>query len=631
VSPTLTSVCVLTVIVLSSCAPTSSRAAGRKLIVLGIDGMDPKFLERHWASLPNLDRLRRQGGFQPLATVIPPQSPVAWSTFITGTDPGVHGVYDFIHRNPETRMPFSSMGETAAGGKSISLGPYVFPLTSGEVRSLRKGKAFWQTLSENGIPVTVLRMPTNFPPVDCEGLSLAGMGVPDLRGTFGTFTFFTDAEQEGRNVPGGRILPARVANHRAVLRLDGPENTLRKDRATTSVDITVDVDPSGQAARFTVGEAQYVLKEGEWSPWIRIAFPMIPYFKDAAGMVRIYAQELGPGFRVYVSPENVDPERPELPISDPASYSRDLARSVGPYYTQGMAEDTAALRQKIFTREEYIAQSRLVATEHLKLFRHALDQFRDGLLFFHFFGVDQNSHMLWGRFEKELLETYKLADQAVGWAMAASDAGTLIVMSDHGFSTFDRAVNVNTWLMKEGFLALDDPANVGEKELFAHVDWTRTKAYAVGLNAVYLNLVGREPDGTIAQPDIDFELRKIVDRLKGLRDPATGAPVVTAVYEARRVYSSHDAGTSPDLMIGYAPGYRSSWQTALGAVPAETVVDNGEAWIGDHCIAAEHVPGVFLSNRKASVGDAKLEDLTATILAHFGIARPAAMKGRNVF
>jgi predicted AlkP superfamily phosphohydrolase/phosphomutase len=612
--------------------PAPSKAAGRKLIVLGVDGMDPVFLERHWDSLPHLAKLRQQGGFQRLATVVPPQSPVAWSTFITGTDPGQHGIYDFIHRNPETRMPLSSMAEAAEGGRSLSLGPWVLPLSAGRVKSFRQGKAFWQTLSENGIPVTVLRMPTNFPPVDCEGQSLAGMGTPDLRGTFGTFTFFTDEEKETtRNVPGGKIVRVARANHRARLTLEGPENSLRKDRARTSIEIVADIDPKEPAALFRIGGERLLLRQGEWSPWVRVGFPMIPYFKDALGMIRIYARELHPGLKIYVSPVNIDPESPELPITDPPEYSRELASAVGRFYTQGMAEDTAALRQKVLTRAEYLSQTRLVANEHLRVFRHALDRFTDGLLFFHFFGVDQNSHMLWGRHDDELLESYKLADQALGWVMAKHADAAIVVMSDHGFSTFDRAVHVNTWLMREGFLTLDDPANASDEELFPHVDWSRTEAYSVGLNGIYLNRMGRESDGTVAQPDADYVLRKIADRLKAFRDPRDGKPVITTVYRPAEVYSKHDERTAPDLLIGYAPGYRSSWQTALGAVPKETVSDNSEGWIGDHCIAAEHVPGVLLANRKSKLADPRLEDMTVTILAHFGVARPAAMKGRNAF
>ncbi len=617
----------------SACSPAQSKAGGRRLIVLGIDGMDPVFVDKHWSSLPNLDRLRKQGGFRKLATTIPPQSPVAWSTFITGMDPGGHGVYDFIHRNPETRMPFSSMAETAEGGRSLSIGPYVLPLSAGTVRTHRQGKAFWQILSERGVPVTILRMPTNFPPVDCEGQSLAGMGTPDLRGTFGTFTFFTDAGNETtRHVPGGRIVKVRGGNHRYRLKVEGPQNSLRKDRVATSIELVVDVDPAAPVARLRAGGSTLVLHQGEWSGWLPVEFELIPYLKSAAGMVRVYAKQLHPGFQFYVSPVNIDPSRPELPISDPASYSGELARSVGPYYTQGMAEDTAALRQGVFSRREFIRQSRLVSEEHLKLLRHGMRNFRDGLLFFHFFGVDQNSHMLWGRFDNELLESYQLVDRSLGWVLDHSGGAQVVVMSDHGFSTFDRAVHVNAWLMKEGFLTLNDPAKAGNDELFVHVDWSRTQAYSVGLNGLYLNLAGREPDGgVIPGAEADSVIRKIGDRLTAFRDPDTGRPVVTTVYRAREVYSGAALDQAPDMLIGFAPGYRSSWQTALGAVPKQAIENNNEAWIGDHCIAAEHVPGVLITNRATTVADPRLEDLPVSILAYFGVSRPAAMKGRSIF
>ena len=115
--------------------------------MLGVDGMDPQFVQQHWSALPHLDRLRRQGSFKPLKTSTPPQSPVAWSTFITGMDPDGHGIYDFVHRDPKTYLPFSSMSKTEEPRHTLSLGPYLFPLSKGQVIALRRGKAFWQILA----------------------------------------------------------------------------------------------------------------------------------------------------------------------------------------------------------------------------------------------------------------------------------------------------------------------------------------------------------------------------------------------------------------------------------------------------------------------------------------------------
>ena len=196
-------------LVFTGCSNHATQAAGKRMIVLGVDGMDPVFLEAHWSSLPNLNRLRAQGDFRRLGTTVPPQSPVAWSSVITGMDPGGHGIFDFVHRNPATRMPMSSMAEVTEPTRTLPIGPYILPLAGGGVRSLREGRAFWQTLADQGIASRVIRMPANFQPADCEQESLSGMGTPDMEGTQGTFSFFTNDPAEARTqVPGGRIVRA---------------------------------------------------------------------------------------------------------------------------------------------------------------------------------------------------------------------------------------------------------------------------------------------------------------------------------------------------------------------------------------------------------------------------------------
>jgi predicted AlkP superfamily phosphohydrolase/phosphomutase len=616
-----------------ACTRESSNPAHKRVIVLGFDAMDPNFLERHWKDLPNLDWLRRNGEFKRLGSSIPPQSPVAWSTFTTGMDPGGHGIFDFVHRDPKTMSLLSSMAETEAPEKTLSIGPYLIPISKGKVRSFRKGVAFWQLLDQRGIPVTVLRMPNNFPPVPCKGKTLSGMGTPDLYGTYGTFALYTDVpEVVTHEVSGGRIIRVGLTNHHVTLVVEGPENTLRKDKRRASVSVAVDVDPAAPVALFRVGETELILKQGEWSDWIRVKFPLIQGLKSTAGMFRIYAKTLHPRFEVYISPINIDPFDPALPISTPDSYSRELAEAVGPYSTQGIGEDTAALREGVFSRAIYRQQSRMVSEEHLRVLFHALDECKEGMLFFHFFGIDQDSHVLWGAYEDELLETYKLADEALGKVMKRIGDGTLIVMSDHGFARFDRAVNLNTWLWREGFMSLDDPDNASNEELFPHVDWARTQAYSLGLNAIYVNQLGRERYGVIEPGEETKEVAaRIAERLRGFRDPANGKPVVQNVYVASEVYHGEAAASAPDLIVGWAPGYRSSWQTALGAVPKTLIEDNKDEWRGDHCMATESVPGVFLSNRKCRLDDPKLQDVTVTILAQFGVQPAKGMTGRVLF
>lgn len=598
-----------------------SRPAYPRVIVLGVDGMDPGFVERHWKDLPNLDAMRQEGGFRRLATTMPPQSPVAWSTFITGLGPDGHGIYDFVHRDPATRLPRTSMSEIQPG-RRFTLGSWFLPLSADKIVNLRGGTPFWQLLAGAGVPATVLRMPTDFPPVDCEAHSLAGMGTPDLLGTFGTFSFFTDRpEWRGRQLTGGVAEMVEVKNGVVLLRVKGPANPLQAhaDRQPSGFEIRVTIDPAQAAARLDVDGRPVLLKQGETSDWIPVRFPFLPGgLAGAHGMIRIYAKELGPHFGIYVSPVNIDPRVPSMPISEPGAFAGELASQIHEaYYTQGMPYDTAALRHGVFSRDEYRAHSREVSRQSIALLMAGLDRFREGLLFFHFFGVDQDAHMLWGRFDEELLETYRLVDQTLGEVRRKAPDATVIVMSDHGFARFDRAVHLNTWLMREGFLRLRQPGLTGDQELFANVDWERTRAYGLGLNSLYLN---RQPDG---EGDV---LGEIESRLLTWRDPANGNQVVTSVLRPQS-----RSAMAPALIVGYAFGYRGSWQTALGAVPDVTIADNSDEWRGDHCIDPKAVPGVLLSNRPIGAEAPRLEDLTVTMLELYGVSKEPRMKGRNVF
>lgn len=608
-----------------------SAGSTKRIIVLGIDAMDPGFLDRHWDELPALKKLRDTGDFQRLATTIPPQSPVAWSTFATGLNPGGHGVFDFVHRNPATLAPFSSMAETEPPRWTLPIGPYRIPLSAGRVRRFRKGTAFWELLDKHNIPVTLLRMPNNFPPVESKSHSLSGMGTPDMLGTFGTFTFFTsESGERERSVAGGRVVPIQLQGDRAVLQIEGPDNTLRKDRQKTNIILRLWRDAGNASAVFDIDGQRRVIREGEWSDWIRVALPLLPAVQNAHAMFRVYAKQLRPVLKIYISPLNIDPSAPDLPISTPASYSADLARAIGPFYTQGIAEDTAVLRQGIFTRDEFGEQIDLVAREQFTLLHKVLQKSTRGLVFFHFLGIDQASHIHWGR-ENTLLATYRKVDAEIGRVLRDQPEATVIIMSDHGFSEFRRAVHLNTWLMREGFLTLDLPFNTGDEGGFLHVDWAATEAYSIGLNGIYLNLAGRERNGIVKAENRDAVIDKIVSRLESLRDPKTGETVVAKAYRARDVYSGEAIASAPDIVVGWNAGYRSSWQTALGAVPQMTFDDNNDEWRGDHCIAAHLVPGVFFCNRRARYRDLRLEDLTVTLLHEYGVAAGPGMTGRAAF
>lgn len=553
-----------------------------KVIVLGVDGMDPGFVERHWSDLPNLAALRRRGAFSRLATTNPPQSPVAWSTFITGLDPDEHGIFDFIHRDPTTNEPYLSTDRTIGPRFSLPLGPYQLPLSSPHVESLRKGRAFWEYLADHGIPVSITRIPANYPP-SSAGHELAGMGTPDLRGTQGTFTYFTDdPSATSREVSGGLIRRVNLNAGHVELALEGPPNTLRRVHAYATRNLIVDIDPDRPYLRLQIGAARSILKEGEWSDWISLEFPLIPHAASARGMIRIFAKQLHPRLELYVSPVNIDPRDPALPISTPASYAREL----DVFSTLGIPEDTSALRQGVLNLPEFLEQARFVFREERRLLDESLSRFNGGFLFFYFSSVDQNSHILWGKHDDDLLKVYRAVDDAIGEVAHREPDATLIVMSDHGFASFDHAVNLNTWLISRGL---------------------RRKAYALGLNGLYLN------DKSAAD-----EIRRQLLEL----------PAIASVTPTHPSPENRDI--APDLIVGYRAGYRASWETALGEAPPGVIVDNDDAWIADHCIDPAEVPAVLFATVPIRAAQPSLKDLPVSLLALYGVAPPSQMKGHNI-
>jgi len=354
-----------------------------------------------------------------------------------------------------------------------------------------------------------------------------------------------------------------------------------------------------------------------------------------------------PQFQLYVTPVNIDPSNPALPLSTPEDYAPELARQVGYFYTQGIAEDTKALTAGVFNEDDFLYQSRLVLNEQRRIFDLEFDRFREGFFFFYFSSLDQGSHMLWRAMDEHhpaydpevaakhaaaLAELYEEMDRVLGQVRARLDPDTtLLVMSDHGFGPYYRSFNLNTWLLENGYLALRDPRRRVGTDLFNNVDWSRTWAYGLGLNALYLNLRGREREGIVDDFMQEELLEEISRRLLEVRDPDTGQPVITHVYRREEVYHGPHVEEAPDLLIGYNWGYRAGWETSLGGFSASVLEDNREVWSGDHCIDHSLVPGVLLSNREIRLPQPKLTDLAPTILSEFSITPPAEMTGQSVF
>jgi predicted AlkP superfamily phosphohydrolase/phosphomutase len=639
----------LAAVSLPACSTRRTAAADRKVIVLGFDGMDPVILQRlmQAGKMPNFARVLEQGDHRALGTTMPPLSPVAWATFTTGMNPGGHGIFDFIHRDPATMAPYLSTSRAEAPAQTLRLGDWVIPLAAGKLSLLRQGKAFWQVLEEHDVPTTIVRAPANFPPAESSGRQLSGMGTPDLQGTYGVYSYFTDdpATKAGAQ-SGGEVIRLRVADHVARTQLLGPANTFRADGAQAAIDFTVYRDPANPVVKVALQDHAVLLKQGEWSPWLRVQFDLVPHLQSVSGLVRFYVKGVHPHLKLYATPVNIDPDNPALPISTPEDYAHDMAHELGPFYTQGMPHDTKALSNGVLDDEEFLQQAAIVFDEHSRMFDFELSRFRRGLLFLYTDRVDQVAHMFWRAMDPNhplhasadprhagvMEQIYRDMDGLVGKALQRVDRDTtLLVMSDHGFAPFYRALDLNTWLRDQGYLQIAGGQGGGETPFFEQVDWGATRAYALGLNGLYLNVAGRERYGRLNGSETDSLLSEIASRLLAVRDQATGQPVVQRVYKTSEVFAGPARGLAPDLLIGYSRGYRVSWDSVLGKMTDRLFSDNDDKWSGDHSMAADLVPGILFTNRRMSAKAPSLADLAPTVMAEFGLAKTSAMEGTSVF
>jgi predicted AlkP superfamily phosphohydrolase/phosphomutase len=600
---------------------------GKKVVVIGIDGMDPRLCEAMMKAgqLPHLARLRDAGGFSPLGTSIPPQSPVAWANFINGVGPGSHGIFDFIHRHPDEQCrPFSAVAETV-GGKTLLR---------------RQGVPFWDHLDAAGIPCTFYDLPSNYPPSPSQHghcRCISGMGTPDMLGTYGTYQHFADdGPAEPLDESGGKRCKLTFERESAAARIIGPENT-------AAVEFQVHRDREANAAVIEVQGQKVVLRAGQWSRWTKLHFDLPWYdLSRVSGIVRFYLQEVAPHFRLYVSPVNMDPSAPAQKMSEPDSFVRDVAQHIGLFYTTGFQEDYSARKNGVFTDDEYLRQAGIVLEERLTLFDRAVDDHDDGLLFFYFSSSDLQSHMFWWDSDDQhpirtddeakkcfghVHRLYRRLDRVVGDLLDRyGSRATLFVLSDHGFANFGRQFSLNTWLREFGYLG---PPNC--TSIMRDVDWTVTSAYGLGINGLYLNLKGRERDG-IVEPGEKAEqlLAELKERLEAHRDD-NGEPVIRSVYRADQIYKGDATALAPDLIVGYRRGYRASWATCLGDLDSEIVFDNNLAWSADHCADALEVPGVLFCNRPLRAASPSLVDVAPSILAEFGLPTPAGMTGKSIF
>lgn len=616
-----------------------ARRGAKKVIVIGLDGLEPKIVEAmlEAGDLPALANLRTRGGLWRVATTYPAQTPVAWSTFATGVNPGGHGIFDFIRRDPSTYLPDLSLSRYEQ--KSAFLPP--------KVVNLRRGRPLWEPLSDAGIPSVVLRCPCTYPPDKLKGRMLSGMGVPDLRGGLGTPTFYSGADSSVEPGESENVVQVRLdGGGRFDTHIIGPRNP--KSGEDIKLDVAVHVD---RAARKVVirsgGEPESLeVREGEWSDWLRLKFKA-GALTTIRGLLRFYLVRLEPVLELYASPINFDHSAPLFPISTPWDYAAELAGELGTYYTTGMVEDHTGLSNGRFGEQAFLDQCEQVLDEREKMMHYELARLEEGFFFILFDTPDRVQHMFWrfgedghpandgpvpDEMKRVIAEHYRSCDRIVGRALEhAGDDTLFIVMSDHGFNSFQRGVNLNTWLLEQGLLALKPGLSPGEEagDLLRGIDWSRTRAYALGLGDIYLNLAGREGEGIVGPDEVSAVESQIIDGLTGLADPKRGGVAIRNVRRRAEIYSGPYASESPDLLVGFAEGYRASWATSLGGVPEVLLEDNVKRWGGDHVIDPALVPGVLLANRVLRDG-AGMADLAPTILDALGVPKGDAMEGTSL-
>lgn len=630
---------------------TLKHAKFKRTVIIGFDGMDFNLLNRFMKEgkrFPNFEKLQKDGTFAPLWSTEPPISPVAWSTFSTGANPGKHNIFDFLTTDRSNYMPKLAGSDILPPKRFLKLGKFNIPLTKPKFELRRKSRAFWKIVSGKGIFTSVLRVPFTFPPEKLNGLMLAGLGTPDLRGTQGSFTFYSDQKEEASEISDG-VFEAleKVSDNVYTGRIKGPVHPFAKGNVPLEIPFQMETDRANRTAVVTVGKESYTLEMGKITEWLKLEFKA--GFIKISGIAQWVLEDVSEGkpLRLYLSPINIDPESPSMPIAQPKIFSVYLSKLLGPYATLGMAEDTWALNEGVLSEEAFIQQVYKVQAEREKVFFDTFKKYKNGLMVQVFEATDRIQHMFWRYLDDSgspaeqlskkdevvnaIYHCYKSMDDFLGKLMPKiREEDLFMIVSDHGFNRFNRGFHLNTWLHKEGYLVLKDGKKTSDK-WYADVDWTKSKAYGQGLNGVFLNIKGRERYGTV-KPGQEAEALKdeIKKKLLEVTDKKTGETAIKSAYKREEVYKGPYTPNAPDVVIGYRVGYRVSWESAVNLIGEELFSDNTRYWSGDHAFTKEDVPGIFFSNRKINEANPTLADISPTVLSAFGIKPEAFIEGKDL-
>jgi predicted AlkP superfamily phosphohydrolase/phosphomutase len=653
----------------------------QRLVIIGFDGMDPD-LVREWMDqgrLPTFKKLADQGGLYPLQTTHSPESPTAWASFATGVNAGKHNIYDFLVRDTNTYFPDLGMVRRVP---PTFLFNYI-PTSKPKVISTRGGTSFWVTAGDAGVRSSLLTVPVTFPPEDVRnGELLSGLPLPDIRGTMGTFSFYaTDLSryEEGNTEMGGILRRLVMDGEVAKTELVGPPNpvvrqqlqALRAKNARPSdadrkkiaeleakedikLPLTIGWNRSAKTATVDIDGQTVALEQGKVSRWIDLEF-RINFLIRIHGMAQMLLMNADNELQLYISPVNWKPDEPPVPMSYPASFSGELFKKLGYYRTLGWAEATWPLNEGRMNEDQFMADAYQAFDDRAQVILDRIDSRKWDLLVGVIETTDRVQHMMWRLRDKQhpmydvdlaarhgdaIEKIYRRADTFIAEVLEHLEPGTqLMIVSDHGFHSWRKAVNLNTWLVQQGYMVVQGQ-QPGEKKLedlfgggefWENVDWSRTRAYAMGLGQIYFNLRGRESKGIVSP---GAESKQLADELSAklltMVDPADGSRIVRAVYQRDDVYQGEYIGNAAELQVGMEDGYRVSWQTTLGGSPQGIVYDNMKKWSGDHGgYDYATTAGVLITTRPIATQTPSIMDVAPTVLKYFGVTVPSSIDGKS--
>lgn len=560
-----------------------------RTIMLGFDSFDPLQFERLAAAgkMPNLGRMADLKGYSRLEVCSPPQTEVSWTSIATGVDPGSHGIFDFVHRDPLTYAPYVSILPT----KQTIIGEqFLPPYTT---------RTFFEEAAEMGYPAMALWWPAMFPArPEIPVSTIPGLGTPDIRGQLGVGTYLTTELVEKKKTKVGLLAPAGKARFTGLL--EGPFVKAKQGLSASTLPVTVEILDQNEV-RLTIGRQELRLKPGQWSPIFELSFPAGFVFTLHA-ITQVIVTQTKDGLSLYFLPLQIHPLHSVSHYGTPSSFIKDTWKKSGPFLTLGWPQDTNALEDGCISDQQFLDLCGLIFESRKRVYFHHLDHFKEGVQAGIFDCLDRVQHMFLHDQGAVVDEWYGKLDEFVGQVQTrvqqlGLEKHRFLVLSDHGFRPFDYKVHLNRWLLDNGYLNVLTPPSASEP---AKIAWDQTRAYAVGLNSLYLNVAGREGQGIVDAASLENLLEEIKTRLTGWIGP-NGQPVVSRALFKHEVFSGPYTRLGPDIVVGYAPGYRASSETGLGKLTSEVVIEaNQDHWNADHCIDAAKVPAVLFANRDLS-------------------------------